>query len=181
LVSGENDFFEKAFHPTIVRFCFLQAHYRSVLDISNDAMIASEKGFTRLMEAVKVLSSITPNDQKESVFNLKEWKTKAYDALTDDFNSPVLIAHLFEAVKFIFALKDEKETISTEDLEDLKSTLSALIFDVLGLQAIEENNNEKLNQTLQVLIELRNQIRDKLLAEGIELKDGRDGTSYVLN
>ncbi|KUJ50292.1 cysteine--tRNA ligase [Chryseobacterium sp. JAH] len=193
LVSGENDFFEKPFHPTIVRFCFLQAHYRSVLDISNDAMLASEKGFTRLMEAVKVLNSITPNDQKESGFNLKEWKTKAYDALTDDFNSPVLIAHLFEAVKFIFALKDEKETVSTEDLADLKSTLNALIFDVLGLQAIEENNNEKLDQTLQVLIELRNQarksknfelsdqIRDKLLAEGIELKDGRDGTSYVLN
>ena len=193
LVSGENDFFEKPFHPTIVRFCFLQAHYRSVLDISNDAMLASEKGFTRLMEAVKVLNSITPNDQKESGFNLKEWKTKAYHALTDDFNSPVLIAHLFEAVKFIFALKDEKETVSTEDLADLKSTLNALIFDVLGLQAIEENNNEKLDQTLQVLIELRNQarksknfelsdqIRDKLLAEGIELKDGRDGTSYVLN
>ena len=108
LVSGDNDFFEKPFHPTIVRFCFLQAHYRSVLDISNDAMIASEKGFTRLMEAIKILNSITPNDQKESGFNLKEWKTKAYDALTDDFNSPVLIAHLFEAVKFIFALKDEK-------------------------------------------------------------------------
>jgi cysteinyl-tRNA synthetase len=193
LVSGENDFFEKPFHPTIVRFCFLQAHYRSVLDISNDAMIASEKGFTRMMEAVKVLNSITPNDQKESGFILREWKTKAYDALTDDFNSPVLIAHLFEAVKFIFALKEEKETVSTEDLADLKSTLNALIFDVLGLQAIEENNNEKLDQTLQVLIELRNQarksknfelsdqIRDKLLAEGIELKDGRDGTSYVLN
>jgi len=193
LVSGENDFFEKPFHPTIVRFCFLQAHYRSVLDISNDAMIASEKGFIRLMEAVKVLNTITPNDQKESGFNLKEWKTKAYDALTDDFNSPVLIAHLFEAVKFIFALKDEKETVSTENLTELKSTLNALIFDVLGLQAIEENNNEKLDQTLQVLIELRNQarksknfelsdqIRDKLLAEGIELKDGREGTSYVLN
>lgn len=193
LVSGENDFFEKPFHPTIVRFCFLQAHYRSVLDISNDAMIASEKGFVRLMDAIKVLNSIAPNDQKESGFNLQEWKTKSYDALNDDFNSPVLIAHLFEAVKFIFALKDEKETISTADLEDLKSTLNAFVFDVLGLQAIEENNNEKLDQTLQVLIELRNQarksknfdlsdqIRDKLLAEGIELKDGRDGTSYVLN
>ena len=193
LVSGENDFFEKPFHPTIVRFCFLQAHYRSVLDISNDAMMASEKGFTRLMEAMKALNSISPDDKKESGYNLKEWKTKAYDALTDDFNSPVLIAHLFEAVKFIFALKDEKETVSTEDLADLKSTLNALVFDVLGLQAIEENNNEKLDQTLQVLIELRNQarksknfelsdqIRDKLLAEGIELKDGRDGTSYVLN
>lgn len=193
LVTGDNDFFEKPFHPSIVRFCFLQAHYRSVLDISNDAMIASEKGFIRLMEAVKVLNSITPDDSKQSGFSLKEWKNKAYEALTDDFNSPILIAHLFEAVKYIFALNDGKETISTEDLEDLKTTLNAFIFDVLGLQTVEENNNEKLDQTLKVLIELRNQarksknfelsdqIRDKLLAEGIELKDGRDGTSYVLN
>ncbi|UEQ75674.1 cysteine--tRNA ligase [Chryseobacterium arthrosphaerae] len=193
LVTGDNDFFEKPFHPSIVRFCFLQAHYRSVLDISNDAMIASEKGFIRLMEAVKVLNSITPDDTKQSGFSLTEWKNKCYDALTDDFNSPILIAHLFEAVKYIFALNDGKETISTSDLEDLKSTLNAFIFDVLGLQTVEENNNEKLDQTLKVLIELRNQarksknfelsdqIRDKLLAEGIELKDGRDGTSYVLN
>ncbi|MBB6332063.1 cysteinyl-tRNA synthetase [Chryseobacterium sediminis] len=193
LVTGDNDFFEKPFHPSIVRFCFLQAHYRSVLDISNDAMIASEKGFIRLMEAVKVLNSITPDDTKQSGFSLKEWKDKAYEALTDDFNSPILIAHLFEAVKYIFALNDAKETISTIDLEDLKATLNAFIFDVLGLQTVEENNNEKLDQTLKVLIELRNQarksknfdlsdqIRDKLLAEGIELKDGRDGTSYVLN
>lgn len=193
LVTGDNDFFEKSFHPSIVRFCFLQAHYRSVLDISNDAMMASEKGFIRLMEAVKVLNSITPDDNKQSAFNLTEWKNKCYDALTDDFNSPILIAHLFEAVKYIFALNDGKETISTADLEDLKSTLNAFIFDVLGLQTVEENNNEKLDQTLKVLIELRNQarksknfelsdqIRDKLLAEGIELKDGRDGTSYVLN
>ncbi|MGG5208805.1 cysteine--tRNA ligase [Chryseobacterium sp. MIQD13] len=193
LVTGENDFFEKPFHPSIVRFCFLQAHYRSVLDISNDAMIASEKGFIRLMEAMKVLNSITPDNGKQSEFNLQEWKNKCYDALNDDFNSPILIAHLFEAVKYIFALNDGKETISSEDLEDLKSTLHAFIFDVLGLQNIEENNNEKLDQTLKVLIELRNQarksknfdlsdqIRDKLLAEGIELKDGRDGTTYVLN
>ncbi|AYZ10464.1 cysteine--tRNA ligase [Chryseobacterium arthrosphaerae] len=193
LVTGDNDFFEKPFHPSIVRFCFLQAHYRSVLDISNDAMIASEKGFIRLMEAVKVLNSITPDDTKQSGFSLTEWKNKCYDALTDDFNSPILIAHLFEAVKYIFALNDGKETISTADLEDLKSTSNAFIFDVLGLQTVEENNNEKLDQTLKVLIELRNQarksknfelsdqIRDKLLAEGIELKDGRDGTSYVLN
>ena len=145
------------------------------------------------MEALKVLNSITPDDGKQSGFSLQDWKNKAYDALTDDFNSPVLIAHLFEAVKYIFALKDEKETISSADLEDLKSTLNAFVFDVLGLQAVEENNYEKLDQTLKVLIELRNQarrsknfelsdqIRDKLLAEGIELKDGRDGTTYVLN
>ena len=200
LISGENDFFEKPFHPTVVRFNFLQAHYRSVLDISNEAMLASEKGFQRLMEALKTLSAIS-NQQStesgkqkaESDFNLNSWKEKCYDALNDDFNSPILISHLFEAVSFIFKLKDGKETISAEDLEELKTLMNAFVFDVLGLQNIEENNNAKLDQTLQVLIELRNQarkaknfelsdqIRDKLLAEGIELKDGRDGTSYVLN
>ena len=200
LISGENDFFEKPFHPSVVRFNFLQAHYRSVLDISNEAMLASEKGFQRLMEALKTLSAIS-NQQSaergkqktESDFNLNSWKEKCYDALNDDFNSPILISHLFEAVSFIFKLKDGKETISAEDLEELKTLMNAFVFDVLGLQNIEENNNAKLDQTLQVLIELRNQarkaknfelsdqIRDKLLAEGIELKDGRDGTSYILN
>lgn len=200
LVSGENTFFEKPFHPAVVRFCFMQAHYRSVLDISNDAMIAAEKGFQRLMEAMKLLSAIG-NQQSaeggeliaESGFNLSDWKQKCYDALLDDFNSPILISHLFEAVKFIFALKDGKESISAEDLEELRTMMNAFVYDVLGLQNIEENNNEKLDQTLQVLIELRNQarksknfelsdqIRDKLLEQGIELKDGRDGTTYVLN
>lgn len=193
LVSGENDFFEKPFSPTVVRFCFLQAHYRSVLDISNEAMLASEKGFIRLMEAVKFLNSLEKGTGESSGFNLQEWKTKAYDALCDDFNSPILIAHLFEAVKAIFALKDGKASISDSDLADFKTTINAFVFDVLGLKEIEESNNEKLGQTIQVLIDLRNQarkaknfelsdqIRDKLLAEGIELKDGRDGTSYVVN
>ncbi|WP_213190581.1 cysteine--tRNA ligase [Cloacibacterium caeni] len=200
LISGENDFFEKPFHPTVVRFNFLQAHYRSVLDISNEAMLASEKGFQRLMESLKTLSAIS-NQQSaergkqkaESDFNLNSWKEKCYDALNDDFNSPILISHLFEAVSFIFKLKDGKENITSEDLEELKTLMNAFVFDVLGLQNIEENNNSKLDQTLQVLIELRNQarkaknfelsdqIRDKLLEQGIELKDGREGTSYVLN
>ena len=193
LISGENDFFEKAFHPSVVRFNFLQAHYRSVLDISNEAMLASEKGFQRLMESLKILNNFSDIQSVTSDFNLKEWKDKCYDALMDDFNSPILISHLFEAVSFIFKLKDGKETINSEDLTELRTLMNAFVYDVLGLQNIEENNNAKLDQTLQVLIELRNQarkaknfelsdqIRDKLLAEGIELKDGRDGTSYVLN
>jgi cysteinyl-tRNA synthetase len=113
--------------------------------------------------------------------------------LADDFNSPILIAHLFEAVTFIFKLKEGKETLTEKDAQFLTESLNVFLFEVLGLQNIEENNNAKLDQTLQVLIELRNQarksknfdlsdqIRDRLLAEGIELKDGRDGTSYVLN
>ncbi len=193
LVSGENEFFEKPFHPAVVRFCFMQAHYRSVLDISNDAMMAAEKGFQRLMEAMKILSAMTSNSGNSTHFNLNEWKEKCYDALTDDFNSPILIAHLFEAVKFIFALKDGKENISENELEIFRKLMNDFVFEVLGLQNVEENNNEKLDQTLQVLIDLRNQarksknfelsdqIRDKLLEQGIELKDGREGTTYVLN
>lgn len=193
LISGENDFFEKAFHPSVVRFNFLQAHYRSVLDISNEAMLASEKGFQRLMEAIKILNAVTLSEVEASSFNLNAWKEKCYEALNDDFNSPILIAHLFEAVSFIFKLKDGKENIAEGDLEGLKTLMNGFVFDVLGLQNVEESNNGKLDQTLQVLIELRNQarkaknfelsdqIRDKLLAEGIELKDGREGTSYILN
>ena len=193
LVSGNNDFFEKPFHPTIVRFNFMQAHYRSVLDISNEAMVASEKGYQRLMEAVKSLSAISGQQSAESSFDLTAWKTKCFDALNDDFNSPILISHLFEAVNFIFKLKDGKETISSEDLEELKKLMHDFVYEVLGLQNIEENNNEKLDQTLQVLIELRNQarkaknfelsdqIRDKLLEQGIELKDGREGTTYTIS
>ncbi len=193
LVSGSNAFFEKPFHPTIVRFNFMQAHYRSVLDISNEAMVASEKGFQRLMEAMKVLFNTDFPAAQVSSFDVKAWKEKCYTALTDDFNSPILIAHLFEAVNFIFKLKDGKETITENDLQELKTLMNDFVFDVLGLQNIEENNNEKLDQTLQVLIDLRNQarksknfdlsdqIRDRLLAEGIELKDGREGTSYSIS
>ncbi|MCD9856376.1 cysteine--tRNA ligase [Epilithonimonas sp. JDS] len=194
LITGKNDFFEKAFHPSVLRFCFLQAHYRSVLDISNDAMLASEKGFNRLMEAVKILNTQVPTEGVEtSSFDYKTWKEKVLEALSDDFNSPILISHLFEAVKFISASKLGKESISTNDFEDLKQFLNAIVFDVLGLETIEESNNDKLDQTLQVLIDLRNQarksknwelsdqIRDQLLEKGIELKDGRDGTTYVLN
>ena len=193
LITGNNDFFEKAFHPSVLRFCFLQAHYRSVLDISNDAMLASEKGFNRLMEAVKILNTqVQVEGVETSSFDYKNWKEKVLEALADDFNSPILISHLFEAVKFISASKLGKESISTEDYEDLKQFLNAIVFDVLGLETIEESNNDKLDQTLQVLIDLRNQarksknwelsdqIRDQLLEKGIELKDGRDGTTYQL-
>lgn len=191
LITGDNTFFEKAFHPSVVRFFFLQAHYRSVVDLSNDALVASEKGFNRLMEAVKLLEHLPTSAQ--STIDIEAWKAKAYQALTDDFNSPILIAHLFEAVKWIFAIQDGKEHISEKDLAELKSLMHGFVFDVLGLQYVEESNHQKLDQTLQVLIDLRNQarkaknfelsdqIRDRLLEEGIELKDGRDGTSYQIS
>lgn len=190
LITGENTFFEKPFAPSVLRFCFLQAHYRSVLDISNEAMLASEKGFDRLMEAVKSLNELKTSS--ESSFNVSQWKQKCIEALLDDFNSPILIATMFEAVKFINSVKENKATISTSDLELLKETLNAFVFDVLGLQDANqsESNNDKLEGVVGMLIAMRNQaradknfalsdqIRDELSALGIQLKDSKDGTSF---
>jgi cysteinyl-tRNA synthetase len=192
LLSGQNPFFSKAFHPSVIRFFFLQAHYRSVVDISNDAVLASEKGFQKLMEALKTLQNIAPS--AASSFSVSDWESKALQALDDDFNSPILIAHLFDAVKLINQLKINNENLTETDLQAFKTLLNALVFDVLGLQEAEENaqDNNLLNDTIQLLIELRNQarasknfamsdqIRDQLLAIGVELKDDRTGTSFSL-
>ncbi|MBO6212168.1 cysteine--tRNA ligase [Algoriella sp.] len=190
LVDGENDFFEKAFHPSVVRFCFLQAHYRSVLDISNDAMLASEKGFTRLVEAIKTLEILQPKNT--STVHITDLEQKLYTAMDDDFNTPILIAHLFDAVKMINSIKDNSEDISAEDLTRLKTIMHGFVFDVLGLQTENTNvSSDKLDGVVKMLIEMRNQarvdknwalsdqIRDQLSALGIQLKDGSEGTSYT--
>ncbi|MDO4728823.1 MAG: cysteine--tRNA ligase [Bacteroidota bacterium] len=196
LITGKNDFFEKGFHPSVVRFFFLQAHYRSVVDLSNDALLASEKGFNRLMEAVKIINELEPtaNSQSTIANRLNDWKEKCYQALTDDFNSPILISHLFEAVKWIFQIKNGDEQIAAEELTELKTLLNAFVFDVLGLQSVEQSaeNNDKLDGVMQFLIQMRmearankdwalsDKIRNELSAIGIQLKDGKDGTTYSL-
>ncbi|MBS7333263.1 MAG: cysteine--tRNA ligase [Weeksellaceae bacterium] len=191
LVNGENDFFEKPFHPSVVRFCFLQAHYRSVLDISNDAMLASEKGYNRLMEAIKTLDGLTTS--ATSSVNIQDWVNKLYAAMDDDFNTPILIAHLFDGVKMINSVKDGSETITASDLELVETTIKGFVFEVLGLQAAEEANanTEKLDGVIKMLIDMRlqaradknwalsDQIRDQLAELGIQLKDGKEGTTYT--
>lgn len=192
LVNGENRFFEKPLHPSIVRFCFMQAHYRSVLDISNDAMVASEKGYNRLMEALTTLASL--DGSSESTFDVKGWATNCYVAMDDDFNTPILISHLFDAVRVINGAKAGLEKLTSENLELLTSLMNAFVYDVLGLQSEQESlgDSAKLDGVMQMLINMRNQaradknfvlsdqIRDELLAIGIQLKDGKGGTDYSL-
>ncbi|MFY7740247.1 MAG: cysteine--tRNA ligase [Flavobacterium sp.] len=190
LIEGGNIFFEKPFHPNVVRFCFLQAHYRSVLDISNDAMVASEKGFNRLMEGLQLLNDIQTSSS--STLDISSWSQSCYDAMNDDFNTPILIAQLFEGVRFVNLLNDKRESITSSDLELLKKTLVEFAFEVLGIrnEKTSGNNGEKLEGVVEMLIEMRNEaranknwslsdeIRDKLLALGIQLKDGKEGTSF---
>lgn len=193
LFSGNNDFFEKGFSPMVIRFFMMQAHYRSILDLSNDAVVASEKGFNRLMDAIKTLENLETSDT--STFDINNWIKECYAALDDDFNSPILISLLFDAVRIINGVKAGTEKLTSVDLEKLKTAIHAFVFDVLGLKAEEENqeNLNKLDGTIQLLIKMRNQarleknwalsdqIRDELLELGIQLKDGKDGTDYNLN
>lgn len=191
LLNGDNDFFEKAFSPSVVRFCFMQAHYRSVLDISNEAMVASEKGLTRLTEGIKLLDKLSTSNK--STIDVQTWKKSCYDAMNDDFNTPILIAQLFEGIKYINLINDGKESITTSDLEDLRITISNFVYDILGIQDEQtvSNNSDKLNGAIEMLIRMRNearanknwalsdQIRDELAAIGIILKDGKEGTSFT--
>lgn len=194
LVTGDNDFFEKAFHPSVVRFCFLQAHYGSVLDISNDAMLASEKGLHRLMDGIKTLDKLEASNQ--SSFDVQTWLKACYAAMDDDFNTPILISHLFEAVRVINATKAGNEKLTAEDISTLKQTIEAFAYDVMGLEPQEEAagaSSDKLDGVMQMLIKIReqaradknwalsDQVRDELNELGIQLKDGKDGTDYNLN
>lgn len=195
LFSGDNKILSKAFSAPVVKFFMYQAHYRSILDFSNDALEASEKGFNRLMDAYRALDGIASSSS--SNFNVVQWRKSCYDAMNDDFNSPILIAQLFEAAKQINALKEGNTSLTAEDLALLKKTMHAFLFDVLGLvdQATEsgDQNADKLTGAIELLISLRNQarankdfatsdkIRDDLQEVGIQLKDGKDGTTYSLS
>ena len=193
IFSGDNTLLSKAFSPSVVRFFMMQAHYTSILDLSNDALLASEKGFHRLMDAIKILKNL--DTAKNSDFDIAAWKQKCYDAMNDDFNTPILIAQLFEAVKHINAIKEERESISLEDKTLLLSTINAFVFDVLGLEDKNdtEGDTDKLSGVVELLIQLRKEardnkdfatsdkIRDQLAAMGIQLKDGKEGTTFSVS
>jgi cysteinyl-tRNA synthetase len=193
IFSGNNDKLSKAFSPAVARFFMLQAHYRSILDFSNDAIVAAEKGYNRLMEAIESLENISTS--AVSTLDIEGWKQQCYDAMNDDFNSPILIAQLFEGVKYINLLKDNKETLTAADLEKLTKAMNAFVFEVLGLknESGKEGGNDKLEGVVNMLITMRNearankdfalsdQIRNRLTDLGIELKDSKEGTTFTVN
>ena len=194
IFSGDNTILSKPFSATITKFFMYQAHYRSILDFSNDALLASEKGFNRLLDAYRILKNIKASSTSD--FNVTKWRQSCYDAMNDDFNSPILIAQLFEGAKFISAMKEGDATITKSDLEILNKTMHDFLFEVLGLidhSSEEGDDNNKLSGAIDLLIELRNlartnkdfvtsdKIRDQLQEVGIQLKDGKDGTTYSLS
>lgn len=194
LISGNNDVLSKAFSASVAKFFMYQAHYRSVLDFSNDALEASEKGFNRLMDAHRAIQNLTTSNKSD--LDVAAWRQSCYDAMNDDFNSPILIAQLFEGAKYINTIKEGKASITAADLKLLQTTMHDFLFDVLGLEDSSANGSDqsdKLSGAVDLLISLRDQarankdfatsdkIRDELQEVGIQLKDGKDGTTYSLN
>ena len=191
MFSGENKIFKKSFSPMVVRFFMLQAHYRSILDISEKALEASEKGFNRLNDGIQKLDKLIPSSI-ESKFDTIGWKEKCYNALNDDFNSPLLIAYLFDAVKYINAIINKKQEINYHDLEELKKLIPVFFNDVLGLKSIETSDNNQLESVLNLLSQIRDRardskdfetsdlIRDSLSKLNIQVNDTNEGSTFKI-
>lgn len=191
LFSGKHELLEKSFSPMTIRFFILQAHYRGQLDFSNDALKAAEKGLKRLMDGWKSLEKITPSDA--STVQVKPLQEQCLEAMNDDFNSPVLIATLFDGVRMINSLVDKKETITPEDLTLLRSTFQAFIFDLLGLvDEAPETGSGRIEQLMETIIQIRKHarerkdfatsdfIRDELARINIQIRDTKDGAEWAV-
>ncbi len=192
--SGEHKSLKKAFSPMTIRFFILQAHYRSTLDFSNEALMAAEKGLKRLLQAHEVLRKIQPS--QKSTVSIEGLEEKCYGALNDDFNSPLAIAHLFDFVRTINSVNDKKEHLSSDDLKELQRIFDTFIVDIFGLKAEVTSDDKQaesiLKGVMDLLLDIRQQaknqkdystsdkIRDALANMKIAVKDSKDGASWEL-
>jgi len=197
LFTGTHKILNKSYSPMTVRFFILQAHYRSTLDFSNEALEASEKGLKRLLTGYDVLMKLKAVEQiPENLLDKKysligEMKSKFYEALNDDLNTPVLISYLFDGLSVIYNIKEEKLVITTEDLKEFQKLYSDFIFEILGLRNENNSSNDSTVQKLMDLIikirktakeeknySVSDQIRNELGKIGIILKDNKVGTEW---
>jgi cysteinyl-tRNA synthetase len=175
-----------------IRFFILQAHYRSTVDFSSEALEASEKGLERLTEGYARLLKISP--EKTSTIDIKGLRTKCEEALLDDLNTPIVIAVLFEALKSINLVANGKDAVNEEDLNELKQIFQIFAVDLLGLQLhVSENSGiDAYKQAIDLLLNIRleakknkdwatsDKIRNELSALGFEIKDTKDGFEWKI-
>jgi cysteinyl-tRNA synthetase len=195
--TGDNALLEQAYSPMTIRFFMLQAHYRSTLDFSNEALQASEKGLKKLFAAMETLMQVSQQpavniQQSAGEWSASEFKKTCYDAMNDDFNSPVMIAQLFDAVRAINLVKEGKMSLSAEDAITLKETFNVMMTDILGLA--EENGDESddslVDGLMDTILAIRKEarekkdfvtsdrIRDELAKINIRIKDTKDGAVW---
>ncbi len=193
--TGNHALLSQPFSPMTIRFFILQAHYRSTLDFSNDALIAAEKAYQRLSEGWENLDKIIPGT--DTTVDVKELRSKCYEAMNDDLGSPIVISHLFDAVRMINTIIAGKASINETDLQELKETFRTFMFDILGLK-VENNSannasNEAYEKAVDLLLDVRQEakkhkdwqtadfIRNKLSEIGFEIKDTKEGAEWKLN
>ena len=190
LFAGNHPLLDKGYSAMTVRFFMLQAHYRSTLDFRNDALQAAEKGLERLMNGLQILAKLNPS--QTSSFSVQEIIDKVYKAMNEDFNTPIALAHLFDATRYINLVNDGKEQISQSDLIELQNFMEKFVVDVLGLKPETANSTVLTDELMQVIIGIRmaakgkkdfetsDFIRDQLKNIGIEIKDSKEGTTYKI-
>ena len=195
--TGNHPLLEQAYTPMTIRFFILQAHYRSTVDFSNEALQAAKKGLDRLLQAIKELDRIEASkDGAVKMDFVEELKQKCYDALNDDLNSPILISHLFDACRVINQIVDKKQTIAADALEALRTLFHTFAFDILGLTSEADGNAEReaaFGKAIDLLLDIRatakankdwatsDKVRNELAALGFEVKDTKDGATWRLN
>ncbi len=192
LFAGTHHALEQAYSPMTIRFFILQAHYRSPLDFGNEALQAAEKGFNKLMKAMETLEKLVPG--ADSTSDIATLEAKCYEAMNDDFNSPIVIANLFEGVRIINSVYDKKESLTGADLEKLKALFKSFIIDILGLlpETDPTAGIQLVDDLMQVILEIRknartnkdwatsDKIRDELARVKISVKDTKDGASWSI-
>ena len=189
--NGNHNLLEKAYAPMTVRFFILKAHYRSQLDFSNEALQAAEKGLQKLLNAEETLHELSPSSS--SSYDVSSLKLRCYEAMNDDFNTPILLAHLFEAVKIINSVKAGTESLNHEDVTLMKEIFSSFVHNILGLENRSEKiNNDLTDDVMNIILKLRTQaktqkdwatadlIRDELNKLDIEIRDSSEGSKWEI-
>lgn len=199
LFNGDHPLLQQAFTPMTLRFFVLQAHYRGTLDFSNDALLASQKGWQRLQSAIAVLPSIKTTDNPTDDIS-EEWllaqdlEDNILNSLNDDLNTPQVIANLFELSRRINLVNDGKAKITAETKVHFQKIWDSIALGILGLLPETANTNDSaLSAAMEILLELRSkakvdknwtlsdQIRDALKSKGFEIKDGKEGSTWLIN
>ena len=191
IFNGNNNKLSKSFSPNVVKFFIYQAHYRSVLDLSDEALLASEKGFNKLMSGYNLISELNCNEKK-SDFDIDFWISNCYSKMNDDFNTPMLIAEMFDSIKFINNVNINSKNLNINDKKKLLKTFNDFLFHVLGFkqESKTSNKNDSSDELINLLIKIRNQarvnknfelsdqIRNDLLELGVQLNDEKKDSSY---
>ena len=190
--NGTSPLLTQAYSPMTIRFFILQAHYRSTVDFSNEALLASQKGLERLEEACARLARLTPS--ATTTVDIQGLRQRCEEAIADDLNTPIVISHLFDAAKAINTIHDGKATISADDLDELRSAFHTFVEDILGLRigTAADNNSEAYSKAIDLLLSIRQQakankdwptpdrIRNELTEMGFTIKDTKDGFEWKL-